>query len=109
MSHSFFADLAAEVEIPRDGTLSRVVYRDDRLRIVVFAFDTGQELTEHTASVAALLQVVSGTVDVTVGGESMALVAGGLIVLEPHTPHSVHARTPSILVLTMLRSWAGPS
>ena len=49
------ADLAAELEIPQDGTLSRVLYKDDNIRLVLFGFDTDQELTEHTASMPAIL------------------------------------------------------
>ncbi|MFA9566008.1 MAG: cupin, partial [Acidimicrobiales bacterium] len=64
-----FTDIAAEVEIPQDGTLSRVLYKDERIRLVVFAFDAGQELTEHTASVPAVIQVVRGRFDLTLGDE----------------------------------------
>ncbi|NND03248.1 MAG: hypothetical protein HKN91_10715, partial [Acidimicrobiia bacterium] len=48
-----FRDLAAEVEIPTEGTLSKVIYKDDQVRLVLFAFDAGQELTEHTAAIPA--------------------------------------------------------
>ena len=47
--YTFFADLAAEVQIPADGILSRTLYNDDRLKVVLFAFAEGQELSAHTA------------------------------------------------------------
>ena len=65
MSSVSIPDLLAEVEVPEEGTLSRVVYKDDRLRLVVFAFDTGQELTEHRSSSAAIVQVPKGNIDFT--------------------------------------------
>ena len=55
-------DLPAEIEIPREGTLSRVLYRDDRIRLVAFGFDVGQELTEHTAGSPAIVQGVTGRI-----------------------------------------------
>jgi hypothetical protein len=47
--YTFFADLAAKVQPPSDGTLSRTLYQDDRLKVVLFGFAAGQELSEHTA------------------------------------------------------------
>ena len=41
-------DLLKEVEIPPNGTLSRTLYRDDNVKIVLFGFAGGQELSQHT-------------------------------------------------------------
>jgi quercetin dioxygenase-like cupin family protein len=104
MAYTFIADLAEELVIPQDGTLSKVLYRDDQLRLVGFAFDTGQELTEHTAAVPALIQVVSGRLSVTLEADAMELGPDGWLRMEAHAPHSVRALVPTIMVLTMLRS-----
>ena len=103
MSSVSIPDLLAEVEVPEEGTLSRVVYKDDRLRLVVFAFDTGQELTEHRSSSAAIVQVPKGTIDFTVEGSTHRLTPTSWLYMEPDQPHSLIAIEPSILLLTMLR------
>jgi quercetin dioxygenase-like cupin family protein len=103
MSSVSIPDLLAEVEVPEEGTLSRVVYKDDRLRLVVFAFDTGQELTEHRSSSAAIVQVPKGTIDFTVEGTTHRLTPTSWLYMEPDQPHSLIAIEPSILLLTMLR------
>ena len=69
---------------------------------MLFAFDAGQELTEHTASVAALLQVVSGRFRVTTGGDTFEMGAEAWLRLDPHEPHSLVALEPSRLLLTVL-------
>jgi quercetin dioxygenase-like cupin family protein len=97
-----FTDIADEVEIPPDGTLSRVLYKDDRLRLVVFAFDAGQELTEHTASIPAVVQVVRGRFAITLGAESVEAVPGTWIRMPANLRHSVRALEPSVMLLTML-------
>ncbi len=99
---TIFADLATEVEIPQNGTLSRVLYKDDQLRLVVFAFDAGQELTEHTAAVPALVQVIRGRLHLTVGDEEVTAHPGTWIRLPANAPHSVRALEPSVMLLTML-------
>ncbi|MFF4685583.1 hypothetical protein [Streptomyces sp. NPDC001307] len=48
MTATVISHLAAELPPAEDGTLSRVLYRDDRMRVVGFAFAAGQELTAHT-------------------------------------------------------------
>lgn len=99
-----FADLGAEVEIPHDGTLSRVLYKDDQVRLVIFAFDAGQELTEHTASVPAIVQVVRGHLELTLGDVEMTGTPGCWIHMPAKLPHSVRAVEPTVMLLTMLRS-----
>jgi quercetin dioxygenase-like cupin family protein len=99
---TIFTDVASEVEIPPDGTLSRVLYQDERLRLVVFAFDTGQELTEHTAAVPAVVQVLRGRLQLTLGAEEVNAEPGTWIRMPAKLPHSVRASEPSVLLLTML-------
>ena len=98
------ADLAAELEIPQDGTLSRVLYKDDNIRLVLFGFDTDQELTEHTASMPAILQVIRGRARVGLDDQVTTLVPGGWVHMEAHLPHSVLALEPTVLLLTLVRN-----
>lgn len=103
MPYTLIPDLPARAEVPENGTLSRVLHADDRVRLVLFAFDAGQELTEHTAGVPALLQVVSGCFRVTAGGDTFEIGTESWLRLDAHEPHSVLALEPSRLLLTMLR------
>ena len=104
MPHTLISQLPHRAEIPEQGTLSRVLHDDDRLRLVLFAFDEGQELTEHTASVPAVLQVVSGRLRVTAGGETFEMGPDAWLLLDAHEAHSLRAEEPSRLLLTLVRS-----
>jgi quercetin dioxygenase-like cupin family protein len=99
-------DIAALVEVQPESTVSRVVLRGEGARVVVFAFDSGQELTEHTASVPALLHVLSGHLTVTAGGSTFELRPGGLAHFAARLPHALVAREPTVLQLTMLQGAA---
>ncbi|MFW2340323.1 MAG: cupin domain-containing protein [Acidimicrobiia bacterium] len=101
---TIIADLAAELEIPVDGTLSRVLYKDDDIRLVLFGFDTDQELTEHTASMPALLQIISGRARLELGDKTMTAAPGSWVHMQAHLPHSVLALEPTVLLLTLLRT-----
>jgi quercetin dioxygenase-like cupin family protein len=99
-----FFDVAREVEIPAEGTLTRVLYRDDQIRVVVFAFDEGQELTDHTAAVPALVQVVEGRIRLDLDGDPVDLEPGSWVRMAANLTHAVVALEPSVMLLTLLRS-----
>ncbi len=95
-------DVRDNLEIPNEGILSKVLYRDDSIRVVGFAFDTDQELTEHTAGRPIVVQVISGRVRFSAEGVDTELGSEGWLHLEASIPHSVLALEPSRLLLTLL-------
>lgn len=100
----FVESLADEVDIVAQSTVSKVVANEGPLRLVVFAFDTGEELTEHTASVPVVLQILTGSATVEANGDEVELRTGGWLFLEANEPHSVVAGEPTKMLLTMVRS-----
>lgn len=103
MDTTFFDDLRAAVTVQADATVSKVVYSDDRIRVVAFAFDTGQELTEHTARLPIVVQVIEGLIDFEAAGVTRAMAPGSWIHLPADAPHSVIARQPTVMLLTLLK------
>ena len=99
-------DLRAPVETPADGIVSRAIYNDDDVRVVHFSFAAGQQLSDHTAAVPVTLEVVEGEATITVGGDVIEGRAGTWMHLPANTPHSVVARTPLVLLLTLLKRGA---
>ncbi len=98
----YFQDVAAQVEIPTDGIISRTLRADEAAKVVVFGFDRGQELSEHTASVPAIVHVLSGEGDLTLGADARPAGPGTWAYMPAHMPHSVVARTPLVMLLVML-------
>jgi Uncharacterized conserved protein, contains double-stranded beta-helix domain len=96
------SDVASLVEIQPEATVSRTVLQAEGARVVLFSFDAGQVLTEHTAAVPALLQVLDGHLRITADGRTVDLHPGGLIHFAARLPHAVEAVEPSRLQLTML-------
>ena len=96
-------DLSSEVDVPRNGTLSRVMHQDDRMRLVLFAFDAGQELTEHRSASAAIVQVVSGRLKFIASGETHDLQPGGWLYMSSGEDHALEAIEPTLMLLTLLR------
>src|ERR1700730_16536340 len=68
--YTHISDLAKEVQPPEKGILNRTLFNDDRLKAVLFGFAQGEELSEHTASMPAILQFIQGEATVTLGESS---------------------------------------
>ena len=83
--------------------MSKVLHRGDGLDVTVFGFDSGEGLTEHTASSAALAQVLTGRLRFTVDDEELDAGPGAWIYMTPGTPHSLVSEEPTVMLLTLLR------
>jgi hypothetical protein len=70
------AGLFAEGAVPPSGILSRTLHADRDVRAIVFGFAAGEELSEHTSSRAAIIQVLSGGFDLTLGEERGTRASG---------------------------------
>jgi quercetin dioxygenase-like cupin family protein len=102
--NTVFTKLAEQVELPKDGTLSKTLYQDDGLKVVLFGFSAGQELSEHTASTPAIMHFLSGESEVTLGPDKMLAEAGTWIHMPAQMPHSIRTKTPSVMLLSLLKA-----
>jgi quercetin dioxygenase-like cupin family protein len=95
-------DLGGVEDVPAAGIHSRTVHADGDLRMVLFGFAAGEELSEHTASRAAIIHVLSGAFDLTLGGEPVDAPAGTVVHMAAGLPHALRATTPSRMLLTLI-------
>jgi quercetin dioxygenase-like cupin family protein len=72
--------------------------------LTLFAFDTGQGLSEHTAPFDATVQVVDGHGEFTVGGTVIQVSTGSLLIMPANVPHSVRAKERFKMLLIMIRA-----
>ena len=86
-----------------DGIVSKRIIQKPSGNISLFAFDKGQELSEHSAPFDALLQVLEGESEVHIAGKSFFLKGGESIILPANIPHAVKATTPFKMLLTMIK------
>ena len=94
------ADLASY----QDGSVvSRQITKEDAGNITLFAFDEGQELSEHTAPYDALVHVLDGEVEVRISGRPFHLRSGDAIIMPANDPHALKAMTKFKMLLTMIR------
>nr|WP_300141839.1 cupin domain-containing protein [Propionicimonas sp.] len=85
-----------------EATTSRAVVNNPLLRVVYFAFDTGELLTDHSSPRAVVVQLLTGAIRFTVDGVEHAMAPGDAIYLAPGVRHALVADAPSHLSLVMV-------
>jgi len=96
--------LADELPAPESGKQNVVLVDDDQVKVVLFAFAAGDGLKEHVAPLPAIIQIIAGEAELTVGKEEVAGKPGTWIQMAIKTPHSIKATTPVVMLLTLLKS-----
>src|SRR5499425_1671956 len=103
-TYTHFLDLAKEVQPPDKGILSRTLFNDDRLKVVVFGFAQGEELSEHTASMPAVLHFLHGEARLTLGDDTVEARPGTWAHMPAGLRHSIQAKTPMVLLLLLVKA-----
>jgi quercetin dioxygenase-like cupin family protein len=89
----------------QDGSVvSRTLINQKTGTVTLFAFDAGQELSEHTAPYDALVEVFDGETEITISSQPFHLRAGDMIIMPANQPHAVKALVKFKMMLTMIRS-----
>jgi quercetin dioxygenase-like cupin family protein len=87
--------------VPTNSIISNTFYRDEQVKVMLFSFAPGQELSEHTASVPAILHFLQGEGRLTLGGDEMDAKPGTWVHMPANLTHSIQARTPLLMLLMM--------
>ena len=96
------AGVHRELPISTHATTSRTLLHNESVRVVVFAFDTGEQLTDHAAARPVLVQLIEGRLRFSVEDEEHELVAGDVVYLAPGVRHALEALEPSRLTLVLI-------
>ncbi len=96
--------LANLVEYAENSIVSKTILDKSVGTITLFAFDKGQRLSEHQAPYDAVVQVIDGAAQLTIGGEDVNVLAGQIIIMPGNVPHAVAAEEKFKMLLTMIRA-----
>ena len=96
-------ELVSLVGYSADSIVSKTILDKPAGTITLFAFDKGQKLSEHTTPYDAVVQVIDGAAQLTIGGEDMKVLADEIIIMPANIPHAVTAEEKFKMLLTMIR------
>jgi len=99
------ANRVVELASYQEGSVvSRILVHRSTGSVTLFAFDEGQELSEHTAPFDALVNVLEGKAEIVIAGKPFQLGAGEVILMPANRPHALRAISRFKMLLIMIRS-----
>jgi len=101
--YTHITDLAKEAQPPEKGILSRTIFNDEKVKAVIFGFAQGEELSEHTASMPAIMHFIQGEATVTLGDDKHETKAGTWVHMPSGQRHGIQAKTPVVMLLLLLK------
>ncbi len=97
-------NLDAHIAYFDESVVSKTLLKKDAGNITLFAFEAGQGLSEHTAPFDAVVYIVDGEAQITIGGETQTVAAGEMLIMPANVPHALHAARRFKMLLVMIRS-----
>ena len=97
-------ELANLVEYQEKAVVSKEIIKKETGTITIFAFDKEEGLSEHTAPFDALVQVLEGTLELTIDSKKYTLKQGEIIIMPSNIPHALHAKERFKMILSMIKS-----
>ena len=92
------------LQVQQGAVVSRTLINQKTGTITLFAFDTNEGLSEHTAPFDAFVEVVSGELEISISNRPYQLQTGEMIIMPANEPHALVAKSPVKLLLVMIRS-----
>jgi quercetin dioxygenase-like cupin family protein len=85
------------------AVVSREIIKKPSGNVTIFAFDEGEGLTEHSSPFDALVQVIEGSVDVSISGKPYRVAGGEVLLMPANEPHGLKGVTKFKMILTMIK------
>lgn len=94
--------LKALVDYQTGQIVSKTLVQNQSVSLTLFAFDKGEEISTHSSHGDALVTVIEGTGEITIGDSVYTLTEGQTIVMPAEVPHAVYAREAFKMFLTVI-------
>src|SRR5262245_7698495 len=91
------------VEYAGGGIVSKVLKKSPAGSLTLFAFDAGEDLSEHTAPFDAFVLVLEGRAELTIGGVRVRAAPGEIVLMPAGVAHAVRAPERFKMLLMMIR------
>lgn len=102
-NHSEIYNLKESIEYSKGSVVSKIIQKSEAGNLTLFAFDKGQNLSEHTAPYDAMVYIIDGRARVIIDNKDQVLDEGDFIIMPAAIPHALEATTEFKMLLVMIR------
>ena len=92
------------IDYQAGAVVSRTLIDQQAGTVTLFAFDTGEGLSEHTAPFDALVYLLEGSAEITISGQRQTVKAYEIIIMPAGEPHALRALERFKMLLVMIKS-----
>lgn len=96
-------NLANLVEYQAGKVISVTFAQNDAVSITLFAFSKGEGISTHAASGDAMVYMLDGQAEITIGNEKINSEQGQVIVMPANVPHGLVATDNFKMLLVVVR------
>lgn len=100
-SQSFVTQLKEQIEYPHSGVFSKVLAKDTVCQYTLFCLAANTDISEHTSTRNATINVLEGMGLLSLAGENIKLEAGVFIFMAANAPHALKAESNLTFLLTL--------
>lgn len=97
-------DIVGSTSYADGSVVSRTLKKNDAGTVTLFSFDAGQGLSEHSAPFDAIVQILDGEAELTIGGKTITAGAGQMVIMPANIPHSLNAKVRFKMMLIMVKA-----
>ncbi len=97
--------LTNTIEYAKDSIVSKTIVEKNTGTVTLFAFDKGQNLSEHTVPFDAMVLIIDGEGEVMINKKSHTVSSDQMIIMPANIPHAVNARKRFKMLLIMIKGW----
>ena len=83
--------------------ISRTIAQIPSANITLFSLDKGEGISAHVTSGDAVVQVLDGTAEITIGNNVFTVKEGETIVMPSNIPHGLEAAERFKMLLTVIK------
>ena len=102
IEHEKVVNLAGQVEYMPGQVVSKTLAQNDAVSVTLFAFEKGEEIGIHDSTGDAMVTLLDGIGEFTVGGVKHTCKAGEALVMPAKVPHAVYAVERFKMLLTVV-------
>ena len=95
--------LEEAIEYTDGGVISKQLTKSKAGNLTLFSFDKEQGLSEHKTPFDAIVLILDGEAEITIGGKLHLLKKGESIIMPANVPHALKAVERFKMLLTMIR------
>ncbi|WFD12085.1 cupin domain-containing protein [Tepidibacter hydrothermalis] len=90
------------VEYQKGTVISKTLTQNKYVNVTVFAFDKGEEISTHKSEGDAMVSILDGEANITIGEETFNVKQGETIVMPANINHSLLAIEKFKMMLTVV-------